>query len=303
MNRLFSLVSIAILIAILSISCQKEISYELNTPAKSAQGSLKNTSGDCLPVTVHGTFYKGIIPSTDTNYVEVQVQVDSTGAYNIFTNTGNGIYFSDSGNFNSAGLQTIKLKPHGTPQQTGSADYLINFDTTACGFTVLVKDSAGTGLSNQPPSDTVTPPSGGTSPISVGSWEFFDSTHGVQYSSSVFFGGTFANLFGPMLTLANADISNVFVSTISFPTGTTTVKTGTYSTTEGFNIFSYNGGGLDIESQLLSLRGDSEMKFYITGYNVSTKVIEGTFSGTARDVSGNLVYITKGRFKAVVTYA
>jgi len=37
----------------------------------------------------------------------------------------------------------------------------------------------------------------------------------------------------------------------------------------------------------------------ITSYNATTKIIEGTFSGTARKVNGNtIVTIANGKFKA-----
>src|SRR6476620_992204 len=99
----------------LFLSCQKEYSYEQKATIGEAKGSLKDSLGNCLPNSVHGTFYNGVNPGSDTAFVEIQVNVDSAGNYRIYTDLQNGFMFADSGFFNTTGIATVRLKPIGTP--------------------------------------------------------------------------------------------------------------------------------------------------------------------------------------------
>src|SRR5947207_2228860 len=83
----------------LLFSCQKEYSFEKEATVVGAKGSLKDSLGNCLPDSVHGTFYNGVTPGGDTAFVEIQVNVDSTGSYNISTDLQNGFMFKDSNYF------------------------------------------------------------------------------------------------------------------------------------------------------------------------------------------------------------
>ena len=51
--------------------CSKELSLENSASTISAEGSLWDTAGICLPDSVHGTFYTGVQPGGDTAYVEI----------------------------------------------------------------------------------------------------------------------------------------------------------------------------------------------------------------------------------------
>ncbi len=77
---------LAFILFIITFSCQKELSIEIHI----AKGTLKDSSGICFPNTVHGTFYNGITPGADTAYVEVKVNVRTTGSYAVFTDLQNG---------------------------------------------------------------------------------------------------------------------------------------------------------------------------------------------------------------------
>src|SRR3954463_15461616 len=137
---------IAIGFFFLFFSCQKEYSLEQETSVGVAKGSLKDSLGNCLPDSLHGTFYNGVTPGGDTAFVDIQVNVDSVGNYRIYTDLQNGFMFADSGFFNTTGITTVRLKPIGTPILNISTNFTVTFDTTACGFTVNVQDSTGTGL-------------------------------------------------------------------------------------------------------------------------------------------------------------
>jgi hypothetical protein len=124
------------------ISCQKEKSYETDkTPAR---GSLhSNLDDECFPKDVKG-IYLATTALTADNYIEVEVEVTSPGAYNISTDTVNGYSFKGSGNFATVGTNVIKLSGNGTPTAAGTNNFLITFDSTFCYVPVIVLP-AGTG--------------------------------------------------------------------------------------------------------------------------------------------------------------
>ncbi|WP_153797052.1 hypothetical protein [Foetidibacter luteolus] len=146
MKKLLSISLCFVLITVAFMACQKELSLENGLEITTmAKGSLQDTNGNCLPDTVYGTWYNGVAPG-DTNYVQIQVQVDSVGTYIIQSDTQNGLSFRDSGAFVSTGLQTIQLKPSGVALNPATTFFTISFDTSVCTFAVLIKDSTGTGL-------------------------------------------------------------------------------------------------------------------------------------------------------------
>lgn len=132
------------------VSCQKEISLETgSTYGGLAVGAIKDTSGNCLPITVAGTYYVGTA-LTDTHYVSVQVNITTPGNYQIVTDTLNGFYFKDSGFVASTGLQTIRLKAIGTPTSTIQSTFSISFGSgNLSGFCSFTVDAvAGSGVVN-----------------------------------------------------------------------------------------------------------------------------------------------------------
>ena len=140
MSRCLSFISI-LLLPIL-FSCQKEKSLELGTPSK---GSLQSASGDCLPKKVEGVYRSGKAFS-DSNFIEVTVDVAEAGRYTISTDTVNGYYFTGTGKFSGTGAQTVRLKAFGTPGAIGTDDFAVSFDSSLCFLSVdVVSGDAGSG--------------------------------------------------------------------------------------------------------------------------------------------------------------
>src|SRR3954447_23434146 len=81
-------------------ACQKEFSFESGNPAS---GTLKDTSGNCLPITVNGT-YSADSTLTDSNFVIIQVRFTSPGNYTIATDSANGFGFQATGSVKDTGL-------------------------------------------------------------------------------------------------------------------------------------------------------------------------------------------------------
>jgi hypothetical protein len=120
----------------LFVACEKEFSLESGFAGKVAVGTLLDTANNCKDIIVNGAYFTD---STvlDSNYVIVQVNIDSGGSYNIFTDTQNGFSFQDSG-IVAAGLHNIKLKARGRPVAAKQTLFQVAFGTSFCSFTVTV---------------------------------------------------------------------------------------------------------------------------------------------------------------------
>ena len=126
---------------IFSAGCQKEFGIESGPGQGTATGSLKNESGDCIPVTVSGKYTKDSA-LTDSNFIVVQVNFSTPGTYKIFTDTSNGFSFQASGATKDSGLQSIRLAGAGTPILEEPTVFVVAFDTSVCMFSINVTDSA-----------------------------------------------------------------------------------------------------------------------------------------------------------------
>ena len=99
---------LAVLISLLLLtSCEKELSLETDPPSA---GTLKSqTTGECLSSSVNG-IYKVAKALTDTNSLDVQVDVTEAGTYYISSDTVNGISFMSAGIFAGAVVGTDKSR-------------------------------------------------------------------------------------------------------------------------------------------------------------------------------------------------
>jgi hypothetical protein len=296
MKSFFSIIVISCFL--LFFSCQKEYSYEKGATVGEAKGSLKDSLGNCLPDSVHGTFYNGVTPGSDTAFVDIQVNVDSAGNYHIYTDLQNGFMFADSGFFTNTGITTVRLKPIGTPILNMPTSFIVTFDTTACGFTINVQDSTGTGLGGGGN------PGGGTDSTNLSdtAWKF-----------SVDAGGTFNGpidsaflkdtTFGTFLVLVGSTVAtgdSAFV--LSVPTNGGVITPGTYTTDTSSVFYLYDlTAGVYIYSANVTTAPGSVVTITISSYDPVTKIVTGTFSGTATDASSNIVTISNGSFKVKVT--
>ena len=275
-------------------ACQKEISTENGNTDIQAAGSLKDSTGACYPAVVSGTFYNGITPGSDTCYVSVQVNITTAGSYNISTDLQNGFKLSDSGFFNTTGLQTIKLKPIGTPILNIATDFTYLFDTTACAFSINVQDSTGTGLGGAT--------GGGIDPdsVSANTWKFTDSTITQTYTGVMPAGGTtFSTLVLNSLIITGTSSNSDSVLLISLVLPNPVIETGTY-TTGLTNGFSFSSISLARTLYKADASTPATITIDLTSYDDVTKIFTGKFSGQAVDSLGNTVNITHGAFNTVV---
>lgn len=283
--------------ALIFSSCQKEYSVE-NGITQISAGSLKDSTGNCLPDSVAGTFYDGVTPGGDTAYVEVQVNVAKTGSYTISTDLQNGFEFADSGFFTSAGINVIRLKPIGVPILPKSALFTVSYDSSFCSFTVNVQDSSGTGIhSGGGGTDTV---GNGDPDAGKGTWQF------AQNSAN--FIGTFDSVskdnstgLATFLHLSGATSTGDTTMSLDFLIGASDIQPGTYTTVSNGIIFAVvTTNPLTILYSADGLTAGTDFTIVVTSYDISTQLMKGTFTGDVKDASGNIVPITNGAFTATV---
>ena len=109
----------------------------VDTTLKPAVFSLKGSPGNCMNDTVYGSYIKSIPLDTNAK-VKIIVEVNSTGTYNINTNTVNGYAFSSSGIFTATGLQSLILNAVGTPVNAETDIFNLNTGTSSCSFSINV---------------------------------------------------------------------------------------------------------------------------------------------------------------------
>jgi len=125
-------------------SCYKEYSYEGGFSNGSAGGTavytLEGAGGACDGAAISGQYYQNI-PLSNSNTIQLKVQVDSVGTYAITTNTADGFSFVTSGNFTTTGIQTITLTGQGIPASAGDFTFIPPVGL-GCNFIVSVSGAA-----------------------------------------------------------------------------------------------------------------------------------------------------------------
>jgi hypothetical protein len=122
--------------AILFIAaCQKQLDFETDGLA---HGTLKSDStGDCLPTTING-IYKADTALNSTNFIDVQLDLNATGTYDIKSDTVNGYSFRGTGSIGITGISTVRLFGTGKPLVTGTDIFTIRLDNSTCKINVIV---------------------------------------------------------------------------------------------------------------------------------------------------------------------
>ena len=258
-----------------------------------AEGSVQDSLGNCMNVSILGSYFNDKDPVADSNYVIVAVNVAKAGLYTIKTDLQNGFMFADSGIFSNTGLQFVTLKISGKPVSNAVTTFNYSFDTTACSFSINVRNHA---IENTTGTDLL-----------INTWEFTDSTDG-SYHSGVIVPNTpnvvgSANgyhqwtLMGSVKTTYPYD--SVLYMVIYFPPPF--IQLGDYDTKTG-NYFTYSlaaSGNILYESDTYS---GGKVVITITSVNTASKYIKGEFGGYAFDGNGDEHLITRGRFYSDLFY-
>jgi hypothetical protein len=91
------------------------------------------TSLVCQEPVLHGRLVKGV-PLLNTNVIIFNVHVIAPGAFVVFTDSVNGIYFTASGTFTTTGDQTVTLHGFGTPADAGNFYFNLHAANGTCSF-------------------------------------------------------------------------------------------------------------------------------------------------------------------------
>jgi hypothetical protein len=96
----------------------------------------------CLTPVINGTYTAGVAANA-TNSVVVKVNVTTPGTYTIATNTVNGITFSASGVFATAGTAIdVTLLASGAPQAAGTNTFTPQAGSSTCTFDIITAAAA-----------------------------------------------------------------------------------------------------------------------------------------------------------------
>jgi hypothetical protein len=241
----------------------------------------------CSNADVQGTYEEGTALAL-ANKVVLQVNVTTPGSYTINTGTNEGMSFSASGNFASTGLQTVTLQGSGTAPMAGTYTIPVTAGSSNCSFEITVSGSGG----------EITDPN-----ISDSAWSFTESTN--SYNGAFFdvFDTTRPDLGYGLVFLGYTPTSFDTVLQMGVLLPSSDIQPGTYNTNTlaafYYQDYSDTSNIVDIYKAQPGSVG-ANIQITIATYDPATRIITGTFSGTALSTSGPTVPITVGRFRAKV---
>ena len=102
-------------------------------PVINAVYSLAGAPDNCQDPAFSGRIIKGLTLTSDVT-LTLKVQVTSPGAFNITTDTVDGIYYNGSGTFTAAGSQTVTLRGFGRPDKSGNYYFKTSTGSSTCIF-------------------------------------------------------------------------------------------------------------------------------------------------------------------------
>jgi hypothetical protein len=280
------LLFVMILLIFGSLDCVKEYSYE-NMDNPFAEGTLHDSAGNCLYNSVTGTFYSGLQLNTNTNYLEVELNITKPGSYYITTDLQNGFRFADSGYFHNAVDTIIRLLPIGIPVKATQTFFTIQFNNEACTVNVNVKDSIVTRTDTMPnlPNNNY--------------WIFYDSTNYVYYNGALqgnFVVGGSSGIFAVAGTTGYTTSDTLFQLYFVLPgISLASLVPGDYTTGNGnfFKMVSVTNN-----KQKIIFSADNTVQIitlHLVDY--TSGVLSALFYGTAIDEFGNEIKIYNGSFK------
>jgi hypothetical protein len=277
---------------ILILSCKKEYSYEGGDTDGLAHGSLKDDSQNCFVSVVKGTYYNGIAIS-DTNAVIITINVTHPGMYNIQTEKSNGFQFMGSGTISDTGIQVITLTASGTPTLIKQTDFTLHFDGSVCQMSVSVADSASLHAHeiDKYPDTAWQFDSKGKRYFGFATRGSYSMTFYETYTDTTVLVEGFASTGYGRMQIAVKIINKTIVPGINF--------------TRDATVFQYdsvkNRQMAFLATPLLPPLGiDVNTTVVITAFDKDTKMIYGTFDGTAVNGNYGSIKIENGRFKARV---
>ena len=248
-----------------STTCTFPVTYA--APPPPAVYTLSGAPGSCAPVSVNGTYTAGTALIASNN-VDVEVNVTTAGLYTLSTDLVNGMKFTSSGTFTTTGLQTVNLKPvaGSNPVAAGTSTLTPQIGASSCTFDIVV----------------------GAPSTFLYSFQIGATT----------FAGPCSAIF---LTVGGAE--TLYIFSTSGPTLKLYLDNDAGPVTTGFYTGSSSTGKsarFEYNMQLAGFPGSgfTNLSANLTSINTTTRVVQGTFSGTVVDLMLNTYTVTNGTFKA-----
>ena len=297
------------------LSCQKEVSQE-NGNSTPSDGSLQGAGGGCLGNTVGGVYQKDTSLNA-TNYVDVQVQVNTAGSYLVYTDTANGMYFRATGNFTSTGVNTVRLTGFGKPLNTGTNTFTVTYDSTQCTFSITTIAGVGAASfslsgqgstcinSNFQGTYTASTPTNASNTLTVevnvsavGTYSITGSADGVTFSKSGVFSST-----GVQSVVLTATGTPTAAGTFPVPVvagSSTCSKDLTVGSGSSAGVYSLVGNGAAC-SGAFSIQGTYTQGTALTAANTVTVQVNVTTIGTyslSTNTNNGVSFAASGTFSA-----
>lgn len=267
----------------------------LDTLSKNAQFTIADSSGKCA-FNFQGVYKAGVPLNPNTNIFTMYMNVTYPGTYNIRTNTINGITFTTSGTFNTAGpKQLVVFRGSGTPIRGERDSVKVTAGSTSCTIFFTV-DSSGT-----------TP--GPTAADSA--WQFNQGTpfyygplDSAKIDSIPFVTGSGVVRVPGVGIWGRSYKTGDSAFFIGVPLTADTVRLGTYNTNSLTNpaafLFHKKPSTSSVIYTASFLDVGVNTVVTVTSYDKVNKIIKGTFTGTARNATLTPVPITNGKFTAKI---
>lgn len=228
---------------------------------------------NCGSAFVNGDYEEGVSLDPLSNTIDIDVDVTVVGGYSI-TGTINGMTFTDNGTFTTLGTQTITLEGAGKP--TADGDFNLPLSGTSGNCTVQITVDPGAVASDM-------------------KWT-------LKQGSTTYEGPTTGTVVLPIAGMENLGINGFSAAgDLAFSVScskTGAITTGAYTTTSTTNIATILLFDLVNATNMYSAaNGVGILTVNLTTYDETNGIVEGNFSGTALNVSNQIVPIS-GTFKA-----
>ncbi|MCW3080781.1 hypothetical protein [Segetibacter sp.] len=266
--------------------CSFTVTVISKTPATY---SLAGTPGSCTTANVQGVYSTGIA-LTSANKVALQVNVTTLGSYTVSTIATGGMTFSGTGTFTALGPQTITLQGSGTPTVAGTNSIPVTAGSSTCSFSVNVTGGTPGSVVPENDRDSAWSFNGGTSFFHGPFYDVFDTTINNIYGF-IFLGYT--------PTTGDTTIQfGVFSATGKIAAGST------YNSTNSLAAFYYTDYSDTSKINKIYTADfntpSASTTISISAYDSTSRIVTGTFTGSAVNASGAVAPITNGKFRAKV---
>lgn len=295
------LLFVSVVLALIYTGCAKEYSLE-NAAIVPATGTLKDSSGNCPTVIEVGDYFEDSV-MTDSNLVLVPITIFTPGTYRVVTNQANGVRFADSGYFATPGQKVLRLRAFGKSQVDTIVTYTFQLDTSICSFSIEYF-----------PKGFIPIPIPSTINLADSAWSFNignDFYHGPFDATVQLLTITTPPPAPPLTTVALSMAGStfdtgdtLFVLTVGNTTGapiTTKDYNSNYQNGEGCQASFTDAGATPTPLTIFTAGPNTtgvNLITTVTSFNTTTRIIEGTFTGTARGPNNSVVNVTNGRFRA-----